>query len=257
MPHALPQGQNNPKVCPYGLYCEQLSGTAFTAPRHANQRSWLYRIKPSVTHQPFHPLNFPVNTLISDFANAVITPNQLRWRPFQVPRDPVDFVQGLFTICGSGRCGNGTPAAYPDTVHSAAAKSGYAIHVYTASASMSDCCLANADGDLLIVPQLGALRITTEFGLLDVAPGEIVVVQRGMRFSVSLHSEQARGYVLEVFGGHFTLPDLGPIGAYERNTMSRLATIHVVQGRMGLLLRVILSPRWLGLRIERFPRALW
>ncbi len=103
LPNALPKSQNNPKVCPYGLYCEQLSGTAFTAPRHANQRAWLYRIKPSVTHEPFHPLNFPVNTLTSDFTNAVITPNQLRWRPFQIPSDPVDFVQGLFTICGSGR----------------------------------------------------------------------------------------------------------------------------------------------------------
>lgn len=198
LPGALPVGQNNPRVCPYGLYCEQLSGTAFTAPRWENQRSWLYRIKPSVTHQPFHPLNFPVNSIASDFVGAVVTPNQLRWRPFHIPTDPVDFVRGLFTICGSG---------------SAASKRGYAIHVYTASASMEDCCLGNADGDFLVVPQQGTLSIATEFGRLVVAPGEICVLQRGMRFSVALTDGPARGYVLEVFSGHFTLPELGPIGA--------------------------------------------
>eukprot|EP00877_Chromochloris_zofingiensis_P002326 jgi/Chrzof1/12094/Cz06g21050.t1 len=196
---ALPQGQNNPRVCPYGLYAEQLSGTAFTVPRKQQQRSWLYRIRPSVTHEPFHPLNFPADNLTADFSGGVATPNQLRWRPFAIPNEPVDFVRGLFTVCGAG---------------SAAHKHGFAIHIYTANESMQDSCLANADGDMLIVPQQGALLITTEFGLLGVSPGEIVVVQRGMRFSVSLAGgcTAARGYVLEVFEGHFTLPDLGPIG---------------------------------------------
>lgn len=194
---ALP-AQNNPRVCPYGLYAEQLSGSAFTAPRKENKRSWLYRIRPSVTHEPFHPLSFPPETLTADFTRGVITPNQLRWRPFPIPDDPVDFVRGLVTICGAG---------------STSTKEGLAIHIYTASADMKDTCFANADGDFLIVPQFGRLLITTEFGRMHVSPGEICVVQRGMRFSVSLVDGKARGYVLEVFGSHFQLPDLGPIGA--------------------------------------------
>lgn len=199
LPGALPIAQNNPRVTPYGLYAEQLSGTAFTVPRREQRRSWLYRIRPSVTHEPFHPLNFPAETLTANFEQGVVTPNQIRWRPFPIPNEPVDFVRGLFTVCGAGKAGS---------------KEGYAIHIYTANESMTDCCLANADGDMLIVPQQGRLRITTEFGRLEVAPTEICVIQRGIRFSVDLmEGEAARGYVLEVFEGHFTLPDLGPIGA--------------------------------------------
>jgi homogentisate 1,2-dioxygenase len=98
-------GRNNPKRCTYGLYAEQISGTHFTAPRTANQRSWLYRVRPSVTHTPFHPVNFPNETLTADFAAGAVTPNQLRWRPFPIPPEPVDWVRGLFTVCGAGRCG--------------------------------------------------------------------------------------------------------------------------------------------------------
>ncbi|KAL6763934.1 Homogentisate 1,2-dioxygenase [Haematococcus lacustris] len=185
IPGALPQGQNNPRVCPYGLYCEQLSGTAFTVPRKDQRRSWLYRIRPSVTHEPFHPHSFPCETLTADFSNGVVTPNQLRWRPWPLPTEPnVDFVRGITTVCGAG-C--------------AARKDGFAIHVYACNASMEDTCLANADGDFLIVPQQGSLRILTEFGILDVAPTEVAIISRGMRFSV--------------FAGHFQLPDLGPIGS--------------------------------------------
>ncbi|GIL72055.1 hypothetical protein Vretimale_540 [Volvox reticuliferus] len=198
LPGALPEGQNNPKTCPYGLYAEQLSGTHFTAPRVANRRSWLYRIRPSVTHEPFHPVNFPNESLTADFAAGTVTPNQLRWRPFPIPPEPVDWVRGLFTLCGAGR---------------ASTKEGFAIHVYSANQSMDNSALANADGDFLIVPQQGALRLKTEFGLMDVAPGEIAVVPRGIRFAVLLHNGAARGYVLETFQGHFVLPDLGPIGA--------------------------------------------
>eukprot|EP00775_Hariotina_reticulata_P013328 gene13328-13457_t len=100
---ALPVGQNNPRVCPYGLYAEQISGTAFTVPRKEQQRSWLCRIRPSVTHEPFHPLNFPAEQLTADFSLGVVTPNQLRWRPLPIPAEPVDFVRGMFTMCGSGR----------------------------------------------------------------------------------------------------------------------------------------------------------
>uniref|UniRef100_A0A7S0R9Z4 homogentisate 1,2-dioxygenase n=1 Tax=Chlamydomonas leiostraca TaxID=1034604 RepID=A0A7S0R9Z4_9CHLO len=208
LPGACPTGQNNPRVCPYGLYAEQLSGAAFTVPRRDQKRSWLYRIRPSVTHEPFHPTAFPCETLTADFSTGMVTPNQLRWRPFPIPSEPgVDFLRGLSTVCGAG---------------SAACKDGYAIHVYACNASMTDSCLANADGDLLIVPQQGTLRLLTEFGQLLVAPTEIAVVGRGMRFSVELVAPPgsppgapvpARGYVLEVFGAHFTLPELGPIGA--------------------------------------------
>lgn len=103
LPGALPEGQNNPRLCPYGLYSEQISGTAFTAPRRENRRSWMYRIRPSVTHQPFRPLSFPSETLTADFSRGgVITPNQLRWKPFPIPESPIDFVRALFTICGAG-----------------------------------------------------------------------------------------------------------------------------------------------------------
>lgn len=216
IPGALPQYQNNPRVCPYGLYAEQLSGTPFCVPRKDQRRSWLYRVRPSVTHEPFHPINFPVENLTADFAHGVVTPNQLRWSPFPIPSEPQDFVRGTFTLCGAG---------------SAARKEGFAIHIYTANRSMEDCCLANADGDFLIVPQQGTLIITTEFGRMSVAPTEIAVIQRGMRFSVALdeascngaangavgngtnHRQGARGYILEIFQGHFQLPELGPIGA--------------------------------------------
>ena len=141
MPGALPQGKNNPKRCPYGLYAEQLSGTAFTVPRRVNQRSWLYRIKPSVVHDPFQPCSRPNTHLTASTSGCQLTPNQLRWAPRALPsEDDVDFVRGLCTVCCAG---------------SAGAKDGYAIHTYAATASMIDCCLANADGDLLVVPQLG------------------------------------------------------------------------------------------------------
>lgn len=198
IPGALPQGQNNPRVCPMGLYAEQISGSAFTVPRKDQLRSWLYRIKPSVTHQPFHPLNFPTENLTADFSQGLVTPNQLRWRPFPFPSEKVDWVRSLFTICGAG---------------SAASKEGFAIHIYAASENMVDTCLANADGDMLIVPQEGALYIKTEFGILHVKPGEICVIQRGIRFQVELPEGRGRGYLLEIFQSHFVLPDLGPIGS--------------------------------------------
>ncbi|GJP47734.1 hypothetical protein CLOM_g6905 [Closterium sp. NIES-68] len=206
LPGALPAGRNNPRVCPYGLYAEQLTGTAFTAPRRENQRSWLYRIKPSATHHPFVPCDGartnPV--LVSDFSAGGpcdATPNQLRWRATQIPEREerhVDWVQGLATVCGSG---------------AAADKTGFAIHMYAANSSMERCAFANADGDLLIVPQQGRLWLTTEFGLLAVQPGEIAVLQQGVRFAVRLPDGPSRGYVCEIYGGHFQLPDLGPIGA--------------------------------------------
>jgi len=198
---ALPKTQNNPQVCPFGLYAEQISGTAFTAPRRDNQRSWLYRIRPSVGHTPFVAADLPSGAfLTSDFGDAVVTPNQLRWDPLPNPSHAVDFVSGLKTICGAG---------------SPAVKDGFAIHLYAFNTSMRDSCFSSSDGDFLIVPQEGDLRIQTELGIMAVASGEIAVVQRGFRFRVDIQKgdSAARGYVLEVFNGHFVLPDLGPIGA--------------------------------------------
>ncbi|PIA57977.1 hypothetical protein AQUCO_00500124v1 [Aquilegia coerulea] len=200
IPESLPQGQNSPLICPLGLYAEQISGSAFTAPRKTNQRSWLYRIKPSVTHEPFKPRVPSNRKLVSEFdqSNSSATPTQLRWRPVDSPDSPTDFIDGLYTICGAG---------------SSFLRHGYAIHMYTANKSMENCAFCNADGDFLVVPQEGRLWITTECGKLQVSPGEIIVLPQGFRFDVNLPDGPSRGYVAEVFGTHFQLPDLGPIGA--------------------------------------------
>jgi len=196
-PGALPEGQNNPQVCPYGLYAEQLSGTAFTVPRKNNARSWLYRIRPSACHQPFEP-HKDANPLVNyNFDEQTPNPNQMRWKPFDIPAEPTDFVQGLRTVAGAGD---------PRTRH------GAAIHVYVCNTSMKDCAFYNADGDFLIVPQQGTLDITTEMGKLKVSPNEIAVIPSGIRYSVAV-SGKSRGYICEVFDGHFELPNLGPIGA--------------------------------------------
>ncbi|VVC93235.1 unnamed protein product [Leptidea sinapis] len=196
-PGALPIGRNSPQKCPYGLYAEQLSGSAFTAPRNDNKRSWLYRIRPSVVHKPFKRTNI-AKYLTHNWDEAEPDPNQSRWMPFDIPAgDAVDFVSGLHTVCGAG-----DPRA----------RNGIAIHVYLCNTSMDKSAFYSSDGDLLIVPQQGALRITTEFGIMQVAPNEIAVIQVGMRFAVAIDGP-TRGYILEVFDGHFKLPDLGPIGA--------------------------------------------
>ncbi|CAH1116086.1 unnamed protein product [Phaedon cochleariae] len=196
-PNSLPEGQNSPQKCPYGLYAEQLSGSAFTAPRAENVRTWLYRIRPSVGHRPFKRLE-NVN-VTHDWSETEPDPNQLHWNPFDLPKTQVgiDFVRGINTICGAGdpRC-----------------KHGLAIHVYSCNVSMENRAFYNSDGDFLIVPQSGDLEITTEFGKMVVKSNEICVLQQGMRFRVAI-SQPSRGYILEVFGRHFALPDLGPIGA--------------------------------------------
>ncbi|HKP66483.1 MAG TPA: homogentisate 1,2-dioxygenase [Casimicrobiaceae bacterium] len=196
---ALPVGQNSPQRAPYGLYAEQLSGTAFTAPRHANRRSWLYRIRPAVLHGAF--VEYPHPTLASaPFDGAATSPNQLRWDPFPIPQAPADFIDGLTTIAGNG---------------SISSQTGLAIHVYACNRSMDGRFLYDADGELLIVPQQGALRIATEFGIVGVKPGEIALVPRGVRFAVGLSQRDApaRGYVCENYGALLRLPELGPIGA--------------------------------------------
>jgi homogentisate 1,2-dioxygenase len=196
---ALPVGRNSPQRAPYGLYAEQLSGTAFTAPRHANRRTWMYRIRPAVLHGPFTELAHP-SLETAPFAAAATSPNPLRWDPFPIPDAPTDFVEGLVTIAGNGN---------------AAAQAGIAIHVYALNRPMGQRFFYDADGELLLVPQQGGLRIATELGVLDVAPGEIAIVPRGVRFAVepSAGDGRARGYVCENYGALLRLPELGPIGA--------------------------------------------
>eukprot|EP00842_Homolaphlyctis_polyrhiza_P001677 jgi/Hompol1/250/HPOL_004117-RA len=206
LPGALPVGRNSPQKVAYGLYAEQLSGTAFTVPRHDQQRDWLYRIRPSVCHNPF--VRIPSEKLVRNFSvvgdedpkvECEATPNQLRWSPFEVPAGTkANFVQGLHTMCGAG---------------SPSSRNGLAIHLYSANTDMVNEAFYNADGDFLIVPQQGTLDIQTELGFLKVSPGEIVVIQRGIRYSVSLPDGPSRGYICEIFDGHFELPGLGPIGA--------------------------------------------
>ena len=193
---ALPVGRNSPQRCPYGLYAEQLSGTAFTAPRHANRRSWLYRIRPSATHGPFVAL--PGSDSNNNTDELPVTPNQLRWDPLPLPELPTDFVDGLVNYGLTGG---------PE------AQLGAAIYLFAANRSMTDRFFFSADGELLIVPQLGTLRLATELGLIDIEPQEIAVIPRGLRFRVELAAGPVRGYVCENFGAPFKLPDLGPIGS--------------------------------------------
>lgn len=197
VPGALPKAQNSPQKSELGLYTEQFSGTSFTTPRSANRRTWTYRIRPSVTHRPFEPR---ANGLIRSgpVPEMLTPPNQLRWNPLPFPEEPADFVDGLVTFGV-----NGDPAL----------QNGLSIHLYACNRSMQERFFYSADGELLIVPQSGSLRFATELGILEVAPGEICVIPRGLKFRVELMGETARGYVCENHGTQLRLPDLGPIGA--------------------------------------------
>ena len=192
---ALPEGRNSPQKCGYGLYAEQYSGTAFTAPRHSNRRSWLYRIRPAAVHGEFRRSE---DGLLTSRFDVDPSPNQLRWSALPIPSEPTDFVSGLQTAGG-----NGSPEQ----------QIGCGIHWYVANRSMVDRYFYDADGELLIVPQLGRLRLATELGLIDIEPQQIAVIPRGLRFRVELLDKEARGYVCENFGAPFRLPDLGPIGS--------------------------------------------
>jgi len=218
----LPAGRNSPQKVAHGLYAEQISGTAFTAPRHANRRSWLYRIRPAALHGTFELRAHP--HFHNRFEDTPTSPNQLRWDPRPLPSAPTDFIDGLFTMAG-----NGSPAS----------QSGCGIHVYAANRSMQGRFFYDADAELLIVPQQGRLRIATELGVLDVEPQEIAVIPRGIRFRVELVDGEARGYVAENFGAALRLPDLGPIGsnglANARDFLTPVAAYEDVDGDFELI----------------------
>jgi len=218
----LPDGRNSPQHVAHGLYAEQISGTAFTAPRHTNRRSWLYRIRPAAMHGTFGAL--PHAHFHNRFGDEPTSPNQLRWDPLPSPTAPVDFIDGLFTMAGNG---------------GAAAQTGCGIHLYAANQSMQRRYFYDADAELLIVPQHGRLRIATELGVLDIEPQEIALIPRGLRFSVDLPDGEARGYVAENFGSGLRLPDLGPIGsnglANPRDFLTPVAAFEDLDGDFQLL----------------------
>jgi homogentisate 1,2-dioxygenase len=195
---ALPVGQNSPQRAPFGLYAEQFSGSPFTAPRTLNRRSWLYRIRPSVLHKPFKQIDHGLLRTAPVRETQSLTPNQLRWDPLPLPQKPTDFVAGLMTMAGNGDAG---------------ASTGAAIHIYAANTPMRDRFFYNADGEMLIVPERGRLLVQTELGILEVSPGEICALPRGLKCRVDLPDGEARGYVCENYGAHFKLPDLGIVGA--------------------------------------------
>lgn len=222
LPGALPMGRNSPQRCPYGLYAEQLSGTAFTAPRHQNRRSWLYRIRPSAMHGPFELLDHA--SFHNVFGDGPVSPEQMRWNPLPAPTAPTDFIDGLYTMAGNGGPEAGT---------------GIGVHVYAANRSMQGRYFYDADGELLIVPQQGRLNVRTEFGVLEVEPQEIALIPRGVRFAIDLPDGDARGYVCENLGAHLRLPDLGPIGsnglASPRDFLSPVAAYEDVEGDFELI----------------------
>ncbi|HEY2136851.1 MAG TPA: homogentisate 1,2-dioxygenase [Xanthobacteraceae bacterium] len=197
MPGALPVGRNSPQKPPYGLYAELISGTAFTAPRHENRRTWTYRIRPSVVHRPYKRTD---NGLIrsAPFNDVEATPSQLRWSPFPMPKKPTDFIQGMVTLGGNG---------------DVATQTGMAAHIYAANTSMTDRYFYNADGEMLILPQQGRARFVTELGILETSPGEIALLPRGLRFRVELPDGPSRGYICENYGAPLRLPELGPLGS--------------------------------------------
>ncbi|KAL4963626.1 putative homogentisate 1,2-dioxygenase [Aspergillus stella-maris] len=201
VPGTIPHGQNSPRNVRFGLYAEQVTATAFIAPRHSNKKAWLYRARPAVAHQGFTEMPDNEDTECSFLPlnpRIHVSPTQLAWHPFDIEESETDFISGLKTVAGSG-----DPTL----------REGIATHVYTANRSMTKRAFVNSDGEFLIVPQQGALDIQTEFGPLYVQPGEIVVIQRGLRFRVELPDGPSRGYILEIWGSQFELPELGPLGA--------------------------------------------
>ncbi|MBA2350012.1 MAG: homogentisate 1,2-dioxygenase, partial [Solirubrobacterales bacterium] len=229
---ALPVGRNSPQKAPLDLYAEQFSGTAFTAPRAHNKRTWTYRIRPSVLHKPFRQIE-SILFRSSPFDEVVTTPNQLRWDPIPLPTEPSDFIDGMTTIAGNG---------------DSFSQTGMAVHVYACNTSMTERFFYNADGEMLIVPEMGGLTIYTELGVIEVSPGEVCCIPRGLKFRVEIaegggnptgrdgvvsnaeggtrnaesegnpkskiqNLKSARGYICENYGQQFRLPDLGPIGA--------------------------------------------
>jgi len=199
LPGALPQGRNSPQKCNYGLYGEQLSGTAFTAPSHQNERTWCYRIRPSVKHSHrYRKIDLPLWNTAPNVVPDVISLGQYRWDPVPYSDAPLTWLAGMRTMTTAGDVNTQT---------------GMASHIYLVTASMEDTYFYSADSELLIVPQEGQLRFFTELGIIDLAPQEIAVIPRGLLYRVEVLNGPARGFVCENYGQTFALPSRGPIGA--------------------------------------------
>ncbi len=213
---ALPKLQNGPQQVPYGLYAEQINGTGFTVQRAHNHRVWLYRLRPQIALTEWARIDS--GRFVGRFDEGVVSPQILRYAPSPFPPAGVDFIAGMSTFAGAGD---------PNT------KAGFAIHTYAATSDMER-SFTDIDGDLLVVPQDGALSIQTELGWLHVAPGEIAILPRGIRFRVQLPDGRARGFVGELFNGHYQLPERGPIGANgladERHFKAPVASFEDVEG---------------------------
>ena len=205
---AIPAVGNTPQKCPYGLYAEQINGTSFTKAKHANLRTWQYRIRPSASiNHDWKPLD---NAKFHQTqAPTVVTPESRRWKPLPMPKEPTMFFEGLHAYAGAG---------------AAEGKAGLRCCVYACNKSMVNCSYSSSDGDMLLVPQVGTLDITSEMGRLEVPSGFIAVMPRGVKFSVAVPAEGARGYVCEVFDGHFETPPMGVIGA---NGLSNLKDFEI------------------------------
>lgn len=197
IPGAIPIGRNSPQKPAFGLYAEQLSGTAFTAPRAENRRSWLYRLRPSAEHPPYARYE-GAPQFAPGTDKAPLAPNRLRWSPLAMPAEPVDLIDSMTTMVA-----NRDPADLE----------GVAVHLYRAARDMDARAFVDADGEMLFIPQAGRLALLTELGRIDVAPGQIALIPRGVRFRALLPDGEARGYVAENHGALFRLPELGPLGA--------------------------------------------
>src|SRR3954465_11588849 len=195
---ALPIGRNSPQRCAYGLYAEQLSGSPFPAPRASNERSSLYPLRPTVANWGRFQKADAGHWRTAPCAEVEVPPAPMRWDPVPVPGEGLSFLQGLPPTTTAGDAGS---------------QAGMASHVYLVTRSMEDEYFYNADGELLFVPQQGELRLWTEFGIIDIEPGEIAVIPRGVKIRVELRDGPARGYLCENYGGAFALPERGPIGA--------------------------------------------
>ncbi len=221
-PGALPVGQFNPQQVAYGLYAEQFSSTAFTMARHENRRTWLYRIRPSITQGDYRPLDQGL-LRSGPITEVAAIPNLLRWDPLPIPDQPRDFVDGLVTMAANGSVG----------------VEGVGIHIYTANQSMQNRFFYCADGEFLIVPQQGRLRLATECGILEISPGEIAVIPRGMKYRVELPDGSARGYIAENYGSPLILPERGPVGANgytnERDFQAPVASYEDVDGEFEIV----------------------
>jgi homogentisate 1,2-dioxygenase len=196
---ALPRGQNSPQKVNFGLYAEQLSGTAFTAPRGQNERTWCYRILPSVRHvTKFSRVDVPYWKSAPDVDVSRISLGQYRWDPVSIGDEPMTWITGMRTMTTAGDVN---------------IQVGMASHIYLVTESMVDEYFYSADSELLVVPQEGKIRFCTELGVIDAEPKEIVILPRGLVYRVEVLGGPCRGFVCENYGQKFDLPNRGPIGA--------------------------------------------